>query len=198
MNMLLTILSQLELKKDRGLIALAVVLALIVGGLVLHKDIEPKTGLAFLAGVYAFPGFFGRKKDDEVQPPPPPPGSGPYRSMPGIASYEDDEPTKPVITFPSRPGTGSSPRERAWLLSWPAAAALMIVGAVACAVTGCGLFDGATKAAASEAEAAFREQNLACKRQYKEKAEQVACREKVAESWGVVYTPSAPTKDGGK
>lgn len=59
-------------------------------------------------------------------------------------------------------------------------------------LTGCA---SAQRAAASEAEAAFREQNRACKRQYVDVAAQDACREKVAESWGVTYTPR---RDAGK
>jgi hypothetical protein len=57
---------------------------------------------------------------------------------------------------------------------------------LALAVTACA---AAEKAAATEAETAFREQNRACKRQYADTAQQDACREKVAESWGVTYTP---------
>lgn len=69
------------------------------------------------------------------------------------------------------------------------AASALLTTILAC---GCG---AAERAAASQAEAEFRAQNLACKRQYAVVAQQDACREKVAESWGVTYTPRA--KDGG-
>lgn len=60
MKTILSGLSRLQFKKDWQLILFACVLALVTGGLIWHKDVDPKVGLAFLTGALALPGLFGR------------------------------------------------------------------------------------------------------------------------------------------
>lgn len=66
MKTLLAGLSRLQFKKDWQLILFACILVLVTGALILHKDVEPKTGLAFLTGALALPGLFGRKNPEFV------------------------------------------------------------------------------------------------------------------------------------
>jgi hypothetical protein len=184
MKDVLALLARLQFKNDKGLLIYASVLTIGVLTLIGFGKVTWQVGFGGLVLVLSLPGLFGKKGDDsnDDDPPPPAPRSGVHRSP--VEENMHDKPTEPA--FPVGVPTEPPNAARAWI---PA----LVVGLLACGPV--------TKAAASEVEAEYRDQQRACIRQYKpDESKIIACRKKVAEDYGLVYVPTLQDAgtDGGE
>ncbi len=121
----LSLLSRLELKRDKGLVVLAIVLSVLVAIAVRQHLLSPEAGLAFLLGAFSMPGFFGKTKRT-----PPPPDSEPIFDLTGDDDDDDDLPGPPGAVKPEAVvrTLPKAPVQRRALVLCAAAAVALAVG----------------------------------------------------------------------